>query len=148
MSRGSSYSNLDDRVFLNSPWVCLQPADFGVYSGDLLVGNFGDGTILAFDPAAHRAIDYLRDTQGHVISIDGLWDRNLAMAQVWAVECALFHCRTVWGNGRPLWRNQSFVHSEPQTCVVFAAGLAILGGSRGGAGEALEATHSDFYNAH
>ena len=76
MSRGSSYPKLDDRVFLNSPWVCLQPADFGIYSGDLLVGNFGDGTIVAFHTAAHRAIDYLRDTHGYVISIYGLWDCN------------------------------------------------------------------------
>src|SRR5438552_2833120 len=38
---------------LNSPWgLALAPADFGAFSGDLLVGNFGDGHINAFDP--HR----------------------------------------------------------------------------------------------
>jgi uncharacterized protein (TIGR03118 family) len=37
---------------LNSPWgLALAPADFGRFSGDLLVGNFGDGRIHVFDPA-------------------------------------------------------------------------------------------------
>ena len=35
---------------LNSPWgLALAPGDFGEFSNDLLVGNFGDGTISAFD---------------------------------------------------------------------------------------------------
>jgi hypothetical protein len=37
---------------LNSPWgLALVPADFGKFSNDLLVGNFGDGRINALDPA-------------------------------------------------------------------------------------------------
>ena len=39
-----------DRI-LNSPWgLALAPSDFGEFSNDLLVGNFGEGTISAFDP--------------------------------------------------------------------------------------------------
>ena len=38
---------------LNSPWgLALAPGDFGAFSGKLLVGNFGDGRINAFDLAA------------------------------------------------------------------------------------------------
>lgn len=37
---------------VNSPWgLDIAPASFGSLAGDLLVGNFGDGTISAFDPS-------------------------------------------------------------------------------------------------
>src|SRR5262249_21032122 len=41
--------------------------------GDLLVANFGDNTIAAFDPTTGNFIDDLRDPSGSVISIDGIW---------------------------------------------------------------------------
>jgi uncharacterized protein (TIGR03118 family) len=59
---------------LNAPWgVALAPDDFGLFGGCLLVGNFGDGTIVAFHPRWKVAIDYLRDERGRKITIDGLW---------------------------------------------------------------------------
>jgi uncharacterized protein (TIGR03118 family) len=63
-----------DRGFLNAPWgVSVAPANFGVYNGMLLVGNFGDGTIVAFNPRTRRAVDYLRDASGVPIVLPGLW---------------------------------------------------------------------------
>ena len=65
---------------LNSPWgLALAPGDFGFFSGDLLVGNFGNGRIHAFDPASlngqgefqHRGP--LHSADGSPIAIDGLW---------------------------------------------------------------------------
>ncbi len=65
---------------LNSPWgLALAPADFGAFSGDLLVGNFGDGHINAFDPHRFRGNGELRElgqfhaADGRPIAIDGLW---------------------------------------------------------------------------
>jgi uncharacterized protein (TIGR03118 family) len=59
---------------LNSPWgFALAPSNFGSLSNALLVGNFGDGTIVAFDRQTGAQLDYLRDAQGNAISIDGLW---------------------------------------------------------------------------
>jgi len=65
---------------LNSPWgLALAPADFGRFSGDLLVGNFGDGRIHAFDPATltsdgeFEAVGLLHSAAGGPIQIDGLW---------------------------------------------------------------------------
>lgn len=61
-------------TFLNAPWgVCVAPADFGAMSGRLLIGNFGDGRVLAFDRETRRFVDFLRDEQGRPIEIDGLW---------------------------------------------------------------------------
>jgi uncharacterized protein (TIGR03118 family) len=61
---------------LNSPWgLVLAPADFGRFSGDLLVGNFGDGRIHAFQPAEgeFEAVGLLHSAAGKPIKIDGLW---------------------------------------------------------------------------
>ncbi len=62
---------------LNAPWgLALAPADFGRFSGDLLVGNFGDGKINAFEPQSNGHFGFrgqLRNGSGHAISIDGLW---------------------------------------------------------------------------
>jgi uncharacterized protein (TIGR03118 family) len=59
---------------LNSPWgVALAPSDFGTFSGDLLIGNFGDGKINAFDPNSGAFLGTLTDASGNPIVIDGLW---------------------------------------------------------------------------
>jgi uncharacterized protein (TIGR03118 family) len=59
---------------LNSPWaVVLAPSNFGAFSGDILVGNFGDGLISAYDPTSGAFIDVLRDANRAPIAIDGLW---------------------------------------------------------------------------
>ena len=59
---------------LNSPWgLALAPADFGRFSGDLLVGNFGDGRINAYDVSTGEFQGQLRDQDNRPITIDGLW---------------------------------------------------------------------------
>ena len=59
---------------LNAPWgVALAPASFGRFANRLLVGNFGDGTINAYDAANGSFKGQLRDARGKPIKIDGLW---------------------------------------------------------------------------
>jgi len=60
---------------LNSPWgMAIAPnAGFGQFSAALLVGNFGDGAINAFDPSSGAFLGGLRHSQGPPIKIDGLW---------------------------------------------------------------------------
>ncbi|HKC91926.1 MAG TPA: TIGR03118 family protein [Candidatus Limnocylindria bacterium] len=62
---------------LDAPWgLALAPANFGRFSGDLLVGNFGDGKINAYEEMANGRFEYrgaLRGSDGMPISIDGLW---------------------------------------------------------------------------
>jgi len=58
---------------LNAPWgLAIAPADFGKFAGALLVGNFGDGTINAYDPLTGKFIGTLRGDDNKV-AIDGLW---------------------------------------------------------------------------
>src|SRR6478752_1593635 len=59
---------------LNAPWgMTIAPSGFGTLSGDLLVGNFGDGRINAFDPSTLRFAGALRTPGGRAVAIDGLW---------------------------------------------------------------------------
>ncbi len=59
---------------LNSPWgITTAPANFGQFSNDLLIGNFGDGRIHAFDPNTGEVLGTLRGTSGVPLAIDGLW---------------------------------------------------------------------------
>jgi uncharacterized protein (TIGR03118 family) len=59
---------------LNAPWGIVQAsASFGRFSNDILIGNFGDGTINAFDPATGNFLGQLKDASGNVITNPGLW---------------------------------------------------------------------------
>jgi uncharacterized protein (TIGR03118 family) len=60
---------------LNSPWgVAYAPASFGVFSGDLLIGNFGDGKINAYDPKTYAYQGQLTDGTGKPLVYASLWD--------------------------------------------------------------------------
>jgi uncharacterized protein (TIGR03118 family) len=59
---------------LNAPWGVVQaPASFGTFGGDILVGNFGDGTISAFDTTG-KFVGQLTNSAGAVLVNPGLWD--------------------------------------------------------------------------
>lgn len=59
---------------LNAPWgLALAPAGFGRFSNCLLVGNFGDGRINAYDLVDGRFVGQLRAQDHHPLTIEGLW---------------------------------------------------------------------------
>ncbi len=59
---------------LNAPWgVAIAPSTFGAFGGALLVGNFGDGKINAFDANTGVLLGTLQDPSGKAIVIEGLW---------------------------------------------------------------------------
>ncbi len=59
---------------LNSPWgIASAPTGFGPFGGALLVGNFGDGQINAFDPGTGAPLGALADANGSPIVVPGLW---------------------------------------------------------------------------
>lgn len=71
---GNLLQDYTEHSLLNAPWgMVIAPEGFGAFSGSLLVANFGDGTIAAYDRASGASLGYLRDANGNVISIDGIW---------------------------------------------------------------------------
>jgi uncharacterized protein (TIGR03118 family) len=72
--------------------VAYAPDNFGGLSNTLLVGNFNNGTVVAFDPNTHTAIDYLRDDAGKTLVADGIWGM-------------------LFGNGESLGDNNSLYYS-------------------------------------
>jgi uncharacterized protein (TIGR03118 family) len=74
---GAILANLSGATVFNYPWgMAIAPATFGKYAGMVLVGNFGDGTIHAFDPKSGALMGTLDDSTGNPIAIDGLWSLN------------------------------------------------------------------------
>lgn len=60
---------------LNSPWgIAFAPTNFGIFSGDLLVGNFGDGIINVFDPKTYVFLGQLMDATGKPLTYPNLWE--------------------------------------------------------------------------
>ena len=60
---------------LNSPWgLAIAPSSFGTFGGDLLVGNFGDGTIEAYNLKNDQFVGNLTDASGDPIVIPDLWE--------------------------------------------------------------------------
>lgn len=71
---GAFVHRLASRGALDSPWgLALAPAGFGPFSGDLLVGNFGNGHINVYSPSTGAYRGQLRQQSGRPIVIDGLW---------------------------------------------------------------------------
>jgi uncharacterized protein (TIGR03118 family) len=73
---GALLGRVAKRGQLNAPWgIALAPDNFGRFSGDLLIGNFGDGRINAFrqQPAGNYEHAGRLRSNGGDLAIDGLW---------------------------------------------------------------------------
>jgi uncharacterized protein (TIGR03118 family) len=73
--QGNFQNRIASQGTLNAPWgVAVAPSGFGQFQGALLVGNFGDGTINAFDMASQNFLGQLQDSNGNVITNASLWE--------------------------------------------------------------------------
>jgi uncharacterized protein (TIGR03118 family) len=76
---------------LNAPWgLALAPRHFGPFSGDLLVGNFGDGAINAYDPRTGAFRGTLMNKDGNQIKINGLWALRFGNGVIGTPQTLLF----------------------------------------------------------
>jgi uncharacterized protein (TIGR03118 family) len=81
---------------LNAPWgMALAPAGFGRFSNAILIGNFGDGRINAYDQVSGERLGALKGADNEPIEIEGLWG-------------------IAFGNGRL---------NQPRNTLFFAAGI-------------------------
>jgi len=122
--------NLQQRLIsggvLDSPWgVVLAPADFGEFSNDLLVGNFGNGLINAFDPVTGASLGQLKTAKGMSISIDGLWALGFGNGASAGLSNELFFTAGPNGETDGLFGKLSSV-PEPSTHFLLGLGLVAL----------------------
>jgi uncharacterized protein (TIGR03118 family) len=73
-TNGNMIRRFASKGVLDSPWGVAQATfNFGGLSGAILIGNFGDGRINAFDPITGKSIGSIRDAKNQPIVIDDLW---------------------------------------------------------------------------
>src|SRR3989454_1993640 len=90
-ANGNLLKRLISRGALNSPWgLALAPSNFGQFSNDLLVGNFGNGHINVFDPNSGALLGQLKNQKGLIISINGLWGLAFGNGQTAGPTNSLF----------------------------------------------------------
>jgi uncharacterized protein (TIGR03118 family) len=76
---------------LNAPWgLAIAPRHFGPFSGDLLVGNFGDGAINAYDPRTGAFRGTLENKDGNQIKVNGLWALRFGNGVIGTPQSLLF----------------------------------------------------------
>jgi len=116
---------------LNSPWgFALAPGNFGTFSNDLLVGNFGDGTIDAFNPGNGAFLGMLTDASGDPIVIEGLWGLLFGSGSaIGGRTNELFFSAGIPGPGEVEDHGLfgALTVPEPSTMALLASGVALLG---------------------
>jgi uncharacterized protein (TIGR03118 family) len=101
-------ARLISRGSLNSPWgLAIAPQGFGGISASgsdpvLLVGNFGDGFIHAFDAASGLALGELKDPDGEPIQIGGLWALQVGNGGSGGVATAVYFTAGPFGESHGL----------------------------------------------
>jgi uncharacterized protein (TIGR03118 family) len=76
---------------LNSPWgMALAPANFGAASNTLLIGNFGDGRVNAYDPTSGEFLGALGAEGGKKVTIEGLWALKFGNGTIGTPQTLLF----------------------------------------------------------
>jgi uncharacterized protein (TIGR03118 family) len=112
---------------LNSPWgLAIAPSSFGSFSGDLLVGNFGDGTINAFSLLSDSFVGQLTNADGTALSIDGLWGLIPGNDGSAGSSSNLFFTSGPDGESNGLFGAVVPV-PEPGSLVIFVVGVGLLG---------------------
>jgi uncharacterized protein (TIGR03118 family) len=124
--QGNLLQHLISNGTLNSPWgLALAPAGFGDFGGDLLVGNFGDGSIHAFNPTTGAPVGTLTDGSGNPLSIDGLWSLQFGNGGAAGPTTTLFFTAGPNGEADGLF-GELVTAPEPATWMLGLVGLLPL----------------------
>jgi uncharacterized protein (TIGR03118 family) len=119
---------------LKEPWgVALAPSTFGIFGGDLLVGNKFDGTINAYNPTTGAFVGTLTDANGNPIVNPGLWGLAFRSATSGFDPNTLYFAAGVTfvpgGLGNDIYAHGLFgaitVVPEPSSVILFALGMIV-----------------------
>lgn len=125
---GNLLQDYSDHDLLNAPWgMAIAPQGFGAFSGALLIANFGDGTIAAYNLETGEELGYLRDADGNVISIDGIW--GLTFGNGWSLGEADSLYFTAGPNEERdgiFGKLEVAAVPEPETYAMMGAGLGLI----------------------
>jgi uncharacterized protein (TIGR03118 family) len=112
---------------VNAPWgLAIAPASFREFAGDLLVGNFGDGTISAFDATTGTFKGKLEDVHGDPLFIDGLWGLLPGNGGSGGTKDKVYFTAGLNGESDGLFGSLTTV-PEPGTWTLMLTGFGLLG---------------------
>jgi uncharacterized protein (TIGR03118 family) len=112
---------------LNSPWgLALAPAGFGGAAGDLLVGNFGDGAINAYNANTGVLLGTLADLGGAALVNDGLWGLTFGNGGNGGLAGSLYLTAGLNGENDGLFARIDVV-PDPSTLILVGGGLVLMG---------------------
>ncbi len=112
---------------INSPWgLALAPTAFGTFAGDLLVGNFGDGTISAFDIATGAFKGKLDGTDGNPLVLGDLWALANGNGGMGGSADKVYFTAGIQDEAQGLFGSITGV-PEPGTWAMSALGVGLIG---------------------
>ncbi len=113
---------------VNSPWgLDIAPASFGAFAGDLLVGNFGDGTISVFNPLSGAFEGKLLGQDGLPIVEGDLWDLITGNGGAGGRTDTVYFTAGVQNEAEGLFG--SIGVPEPATWALMFVGVGLMGAS-------------------
>ncbi|HWE36085.1 MAG TPA: TIGR03118 family protein [Isosphaeraceae bacterium] len=114
----------------NAPWgVALAPSGFGQFGGDLLVGNFLDGHINAFDPTTGAFLGQLTEQNGVPFTEPGLWALKFGQGGLGGDPNTLFFTAGIGGEAHGLLGEIKAV-PEPASFALLGLGAAFVASRR------------------
>jgi len=122
----NTFTRLISNGPLNSPWgLAIAPPGFFQFGGDLLVGNFGNGQINAFDPNTGAFLGTLTGANGQPLVIPGLWSLEFGNGGAVAQRDRLFFTSGPMGETRGIFGAVDPI-PEPTSLALFLVGGAGL----------------------
>jgi uncharacterized protein (TIGR03118 family) len=124
----NTFTRLISQGALNSPWgMAVAPSGFGDLGGDLLVGNFGDGLINAFDATTGLYLGSLADSVLAPLVNNGLWGLSFGNGGNGGSLASLYVAAGPGGETGGAFSRIDAVVPEPSSAALVISALVLLG---------------------
>ena len=111
---------------LDEPWgIVLAPSGFGTFSNDLLIGNFGNGEINAYDPSTDTFLGTLEGANGQPIVNSGLWALETRTGGTGNNTSAVYFTAGINGEQDGLF-GELALNSTPEPASIFGTATGII----------------------